>query len=107
MVIDTNVARALDSLREPGAPKTYDASERWVRDQATRIDLRQFHSDVPRYSQRLVQQAVYAFCSKSNRVARGDHWARDGRPASDAVLVPVSMRLIVSGWTPTFSASCA
>jgi hypothetical protein len=72
VVVDTNVARAVDVLREPGAPRTYDARERWVREQAARLDLREFRPDLPRYSPRLVQQALYAFCSKSNRVARGD-----------------------------------
>jgi len=72
VVVDTNVARAVDTPREPGAPRTYDARERWVREQAAQLDLREFRPDLPRYSPRLVQQALYAFCSKSNRVARGD-----------------------------------
>ena len=72
VVVDTNVARAVDALREPGAPKSYDAREHWVREQAAMFDLREFRPDLPLYSPRLVQQALYAFCSKSNRVARGD-----------------------------------
>jgi hypothetical protein len=72
VVVDTNVARAVDALRAPGAPKTYDAREQWVREQAAQIDLRVFRPDLPAYSPRLVQEALYAFCSKSNRVARGD-----------------------------------
>lgn len=72
VVVDTNVARAVDALREPGAPRTYDARERWVREQAAELDLREFRPDLPSYSPRLVQQALYAFCSKSNRVAQGD-----------------------------------
>jgi hypothetical protein len=72
VVVDTNVARAVDALREPGAPRTYEARERWVREQAAQIDLREFRPDLPSYSPRLVQQALYAFCSKSNRVARRD-----------------------------------
>lgn len=71
VVVDTNVARAVDALRDPGAPRTYDARERWVREQAAELDLREFRPDLPRYSPRLVQQALYAFCSKSNRVAQG------------------------------------
>jgi hypothetical protein len=62
----------VDALREPGAAKTYDARERWVREQAAQLDLREFRRDLPSYSPRLVQQALYAFCSKSNRLARGD-----------------------------------
>jgi hypothetical protein len=72
VVVDTNVARAVDALREPGAPKTYDARERWLREQAAQLDLRGLRPDLPSYSPRLVQEALYAFCSKSNRVARGD-----------------------------------
>ena len=72
VVVDTNVARAVDALRPPGASKTYDARERWMREQASRIDLRTFHPDLPSYSPRLIQEALYAFCSKSNRIARGD-----------------------------------
>lgn len=83
VVVDTNVARAVDSLRAPGAPKTYDARERWVRDQAAQIDLREFRSDLPSYSPRLVQEALYTFCSKSNRVARGDACAGRGSPCAE------------------------
>lgn len=72
VVVDTNVAQAVDALRPPGAVRTYEARAAWVRDQAARIDLRELHPDVPSYSPRLVQQALYAFCSKSNRRARGD-----------------------------------
>ena len=72
VVVDTNVARAVDALRDPRAPKTYDARERWVREQAAHIDLRDLRSDLPSFSPRLVQQALYAYCSKSNRTSRGD-----------------------------------
>ncbi len=82
VVVDTNVARAVDTLRSPCAPKTYDARERWVREQAAKIDLRVFQPDLPAYSPRLVQEALYAFCSKSNRVARGDACAGRGAPCA-------------------------
>jgi len=82
VVVDTNVARAVDALRAPGAAKTYDARELWVREQAARIDLRAFQPDLPAYSPRLVQEALYAFCSKSNRVARGDACAERGAPCA-------------------------
>jgi hypothetical protein len=72
VIVDTNVARAVDALRQSSASTTYDARERWIREQSSRIDLRQFHRGVPSYSPRLVQQALYMFCSKSNRVARAD-----------------------------------
>lgn len=76
VVVDTNVARAVDALRPANAVKTYDAREQWVRKHAVKIDLRRFHPNVPNYSPRLVQQALYSFCSKSNRVARGDPCAQ-------------------------------
>jgi hypothetical protein len=82
VVVDTNVARAVDALREPSAPKTYDARARWVREQAARLDLSEFQPDVPSYSPRLVQQALYAFCSRSNRIARGDSCAERTSPCS-------------------------
>jgi len=72
VVVDTNVARAVDTLRTRGTPKTYDARANWVREQAAQLDLREFHPDLPRYSPRLVQQTLKAFCSKSNRVSQGD-----------------------------------
>lgn len=82
VVVDTNVARAVDALREPGAAKTYDARERWVREQAAKLDLRVFDPSLPAYSPRLVQEALYAFCSKSNRVARGDICAGRATPCA-------------------------
>lgn len=82
VVVDTNVARAVDALRAPGASKTYDARERWVRDQAAKLDLRAFGPELPVYSPRLVQEALYAFCSKSNRVARGDGCAARATPCA-------------------------
>jgi len=80
VVVDTNVARAADALRKPGAPRTYDAREAWVRAQAALLDLRAFDPSLPRYSPRLVQEALYAFCSRSNRVDRGDRCATRSTP---------------------------
>lgn len=82
VVIDTNVARAVDALRAPGAAKTYDARERWVREQAAKLDLRVLGPNLPAYSPRIVQEALYAFRSKSNRVARGDACAEHGAPCA-------------------------
>lgn len=82
VVVDTNVTRAVDALRATGAAKTYDARERWVREQASKLDLRAFGPELPAYSPRLVQEALYAFCSKSNRVARGDACADRGAPCA-------------------------
>jgi hypothetical protein len=80
VVVDTNVARAVDVLRPVGASRTYDARERWIREQAGQVDLRAFHPEAPTYSPRLVQQALYAFCSSSNRSAAGDECAERTAP---------------------------
>lgn len=80
VIIDTNVARAVDALRMGRGQRTYDARAEWLRRQAAEIDLRRHRHDVPSYSPRLVQQALYSFCSKSNRVAQGDS-CREAAPA--------------------------
>jgi len=82
VVVDTNVARAVDAFRAPGAAKTYDARERWVREQAAKLDLRVFGPNLPAYSPRVVQEALYVFCSKSNRVARGDDCSNRSSPCA-------------------------
>lgn len=82
VVVDTNVARAVDRLRKRSAPRTYAARAAWVRHQAGFIDLSKLRADVPAFSPRLLQEALYAFCSKSNRVAGRDPCA--GRQTSCA-----------------------
>lgn len=85
VVLDTNVARAVDALRGPRAPNGYETRVRWVREQAEGINLQEFNSDLPSYSPRLVQEALYAFCSKSNRIARGDNCSRRDGPCDKCV----------------------
>jgi len=80
VVVDTNVAHAVDALRRFGPPRTYEARESWIRKQAELIDLREFSPALPRYSPRLVQEAIYVFCSRSNRMARGDVCAARSTP---------------------------
>ncbi len=75
VVVDTNVAGAVDTLRGPDAARSYGARAAWIRRQASRVDLREFRSDLPAYSPRIVQEALYAFCSRSNRAAAGDRCA--------------------------------
>jgi hypothetical protein len=82
VVIDTNVAQTIALLHGPGAPSTYEARARWLRDRAAPIDLRLFHPDMPPCAPRIVQQSIYLFRSKSNRVARGDSCAASG-PCSE------------------------
>ena len=74
VVIDTNVVRATTVLSPSSASgsRNYDALARWVRSHAVGIDLAGFHQSVPRYSPRIVQQALYSFASRSNRVANRD-----------------------------------
>lgn len=76
VVVDTNVARAADALRPLNSSRTYEARARWVREQAEGINLEKLHPRLPRYSPRVVQEALYAFGSKSNRVANGDACAQ-------------------------------
>ena len=82
VVVDTNVSQAVDALRAPGAPRTYGARAGWVREQAARLDLREFRRDLPRYSPRFIQQALYTLCSKSNRLASGDGCAERATPCA-------------------------
>lgn len=102
VVVDTNVARAVDALRGLGGAKTYGARERWVREQAAQIDLRAFRADLPRYSPRLVQQALYTFCSKSNRAARGDACAEIANACSGCAPTICPFRL--PGGDPSMAA---
>lgn len=85
VIVDTNVARAVDLLRGTGAARTYEARALWIREKARAIDLREFYPDVPRYSPRLVQQAIYAFCSKSNRIAQAPGCSAPNVPCASCV----------------------
>jgi hypothetical protein len=85
IVVDTHAARAVDALRPNGAPATYEARAQWLKRQAARIDLQEFRPDVPSYAPRLVQQALYAFGSRSNRSAAGDPCAGRDRPCEGCV----------------------
>jgi hypothetical protein len=86
VVVDTHVASAVDALRPSGASRTYEARVRWLKQQATRIDLRELHPNVPSYAPRLVQQALYAFASKSNRTEAGDGCASGESPCAVCVM---------------------
>ncbi|MBK7402416.1 MAG: hypothetical protein IPJ34_40830 [Myxococcales bacterium] len=85
VVVDTHVARAVDLLHASKAPRTYESRARWLTRQAARIDLQEFRPDVPSFAPRLVQQALYAFGSKSNRAAAGDGCAHRKAPCSGCV----------------------
>lgn len=78
VVVDTHVARFVDQLRGDKTYRTYDSRTRWLQRQAKRIVLSDLNPGVPNYSPRLLQQALYAFGSKSNRIARRDPCYVDG-----------------------------
>jgi len=62
VVVDTNLMAAVDRLHPDLSPKTYGAYDAFVRLTAHALAC----------SPRLLQQALYAFRSRSNRAARGD-----------------------------------
>jgi hypothetical protein len=71
VVVDTHAARAIDHLRKGKGAMTYSARVAWLRAKAETINLCRFRPELPSYSPRLVQQALYAYGSKSNRATRG------------------------------------
>jgi hypothetical protein len=72
VVVDANVARLIDHLRRGRGPRTYERMASWLIAVADRIDLRALQGGLPASSPRLVQQALYVFRSRSNRVERRD-----------------------------------
>lgn len=66
VVVDTNLMAAVDRLHPGLAPKTYGAYEAFIRRAAEAVD----------WSPRLLQQALYAYRSKSNRASRRDPCAQ-------------------------------
>lgn len=104
VVVDTNVARAVDALRPTGASTTYNERECWVREQAMLIDLRSFEPDIPAFSPRVVQEAIYAFCSRSNRVARGDRCTERSEPCAGCV--PALCPFVIRGAGQAAIGSC-
>lgn len=81
VVVDTHVARAIERLG--GGRGSYSSAVEWVRARARQIDLSAFRPDWPSYAPRLVQEALYAFGSASNRQAAGDPCA--SAPCSECV----------------------
>ncbi|MCB9521434.1 MAG: hypothetical protein H6699_11245 [Myxococcales bacterium] len=72
VVVDANVARVIDHLRRGRGMTTYERMAGWLIAVADRVDLRDLNPDLPQRSPRLVQQALYAFRSRSNRSDRAD-----------------------------------
>jgi hypothetical protein len=75
VVVDTNVIRTILSIRGEGQ-KTYRHLSAWLLAVAKVVNLNEMRSDLPKYSPRLIQQALYVFRSKSNRTAHGDRCAQ-------------------------------
>jgi len=69
VVLDTHATRAVVHLAGKAAGSTYQSRVDWLRRVSENLDLTRFHCVFPSFSPRLVQQALYAFCSKSNRLA--------------------------------------
>jgi hypothetical protein len=84
VVVDANVAWVIDALR-PRGPQTYAARAAWFRRHARTIDLKALDARWPRTSPRLVQQAVFWFRSRSNRVAAGLGCTRGAVPCTACV----------------------
>ncbi len=67
IVLDTHAGRAVDHLAGGKAAGSYQSRTDWLRRVSEKVDLQRLRKDLPSYSPRLVQQALYAFGSKSNR----------------------------------------
>lgn len=78
VVVDANLRAAVDRLHPGMSPRTYSAYEAFVQDAAARLDLRTYRAELPSWSPRLIQQALYCYRSRSNRAARGDPCAELG-----------------------------
>jgi hypothetical protein len=91
VVVDTNVARAIDTLRRGRGSRSYQARARWLQRTSARIDLRRYRPELPAYSPRLVQQAVFLYRSAANRADRADDCGK-GRPCSDCVVAVCPFR---------------
>lgn len=88
VVVDANVGRAIRTWRRGRGADTYEANARWFVDIAEEIDLSRLRAGLPRSSPRFVQQAVYLFRSRSNRVAHGDTCAREACAHCPSTLCP-------------------
>lgn len=72
VVVDANVGHAIRWWRRGRGKDTYAARAQWFVSVAREIDLTRLRAGLPRASPRFVQQAVYLFRSRSNRLAHGD-----------------------------------
>lgn len=89
VVLDSHATRAVDHLSEGKAGKSYQSRVIWLRRLSEDFDLKRFHGEFPNLSPRLVQQALYCFCSKSNRQVWGKLCALDERGRCPSQLCPI------------------
>jgi hypothetical protein len=68
VVIDTNVSKGIRILTNSMLPETYEAQGKWIRSNAKVINMSIYGYKLPEYSPRLLQQSLYWFISKSNRL---------------------------------------
>ncbi len=77
VVIDTNVSQAIQLLTRTTVSTSYQSLTRWLHRHAKPIDLTDFAAELPSYSPRMLQQTLYWFRSRSNRLAIGDPCSRE------------------------------
>ncbi|MEZ4361602.1 MAG: hypothetical protein R3B48_15555 [Kofleriaceae bacterium] len=88
VVVDANVGRAIRWWRTGRGVDTYAENARWFVAAAREINLSHMRAGLPRASPRFVQQAVYVFRSRSNRVAHGDACATSACRTCPSSLCP-------------------
>lgn len=88
VVVDANVGHAIRKWRRGRGVNTYAANARWFVGASSKIDLSRLRSGLPAASPRFVQQAVYLFRSRSNRVAHGDACATAACASCPSELCP-------------------
>jgi hypothetical protein len=86
VVVDTHVARAAVRLGGASSARApYESISGWVSSHARFVRLNSLRSDLPSFSPRVVQQALVAFSSKSNRTAHLDPCASRTAPCEQCV----------------------
>jgi hypothetical protein len=100
LVLDTNVLQVARAILSLSGNASYSAVQAAFLRVAMEIDLKELSRKLPNKSPRLVQQAVYVFRSRSNRIAMADACARAGCHSCPSDMCPFSKIR-----TPTLAAS--
>ncbi len=93
VLVDSNVDLFLASIRYRG-PASYDARREFVQALARRIDLQAYRPGFHAYNPRLVQQAMYMFMSRTNRIATTSDCSHHGPGACRACPTVLSSRCL-------------